>query len=127
METGFLVRFLVRLIINTGAFYAGTLAITDLESEGWEITLFFGGLYGLAMIALHPLIALIARFTSEVVLMPFMIGFNLLMLYAAEAVAEQLEFTFTLGEAYWAALGAFVITVIVLLGTSIFRNIIRGL
>lgn len=122
-----MMRFLVRLIIHGGAFYAGTMAITDLESEGWEITLFFAGLYGLAMIALHPLITLIARFTSEVVLVPFMIGFNLLMLYAAEAIAEQLEFTFTLGEAYWAALGAFVITVIALIGTSILRNLIRGL
>ena len=127
METSFLMRFLVRLIINGGAFYAGTLAITDLESEGWEITLFFAGLYAIAMIALHPLIVVIARFTSGVVLVPFLIGFNLLMLYAAEAVAKQLDFIFTLGEVYWAALGAFVITVIVLLGTSIFRNIIRGL
>jgi len=127
MESSFLTRFLVRLIIGGGAFYAGSVAIPDLDSEGWEITLFFAGLYGLAMIALHPLIAMIARFTSEVVLVPFMIGFNLLMLYAAEAIAEQLEFTYTLGEAYWAALGAFVITVVGLFGTVIFRNFVRGL
>lgn len=127
MEPSFLMRFLVRLVINGGAFYAGTLAITDLESEGWEVTLFFAGLYALAMIALHPLVIMIARFTSAVVLIPFTIGLNLLMLYAAEAIAEQLEFVFALGEAYWAALGAFVITVVVLVGTAIFRNVVRGL
>ncbi|MBM3132256.1 MAG: hypothetical protein FJZ95_04385 [Chloroflexi bacterium] len=127
MSPGFIERFIVRLVVGTGAFFAAVALVPDIYSENWEVTLFLALSYALAMIFLTPILSMIGNVMSLVVLIPLTVALNLLFLYAADALAEQLDLDFTIDKVYWTALGAFIISAVTLVATAIFRPLVRDL
>jgi len=120
-------RFVVRLIVNTVAFYAAAEITPGTHNEGWESTLFLAIIFAIISICILPIISAITFLISTLTLGLYVVAINLGLLYAMQAFAIVIDMDYVIDKSYWALLGAFIISVIVFICNVILRRKIVGL
>jgi uncharacterized membrane protein YvlD (DUF360 family) len=120
-------RFVVRLVVNSGAFYAATEITPSTHNGGWEDTLFLAIIFAIISICILPIKSAISTVISILTQGLYVIAINLGLLYAMQALATVLDMDYVIDKSYWALLGAFIISGIVFICTVIFRRTIIGI
>jgi len=118
-------RFVARLIVNAGAFYAATEIAPGTHNGGWEDTLFLAIVFAIISICILPIISAITSVISTLTLGLYIVAINLGLLYAMQALAIVIDMDYVINRSYWALLGAFIISSIVFVcNVALRRNIV---
>ena len=108
----FIVRIIVRLIINGCALYLAAQVIEGIHLDDWEAVLIVAIIFGVVNAFLKPLISLVTCLIRMITFGLFTLVINVGLLYLTEWIAHQVNLDFEIDNVLSAVLGALIVSVV---------------